>query len=83
MGLFQHGYKVILKSHQSQLLKVTPIISIFNYQIEKGKFMNCIKVIFLLLKLILLLAIFLLLAKKLKYRNYQKIEEEQKSIRIN
>ena len=83
MGLFQHGYKVILKSHQSQLLKVTPIISIFNYQIEKGKFMNYIKVIFLLLKLILLLAVVLLLAKKLKYRKYQKIEEEQKSIRIN
>jgi hypothetical protein len=83
MGIFQHGYKVTLKSHQSQLLKVTPIISIFNYQIEKGEFMNYMKVIFLSLKFIILLIVVLLLALKIKNKNYQKLEEEQKSIRVD
>jgi len=83
LGLFQHGYKVTLNSHQSQLLKVIPIISIFNYQIEKGEFMNYMKIIVLSLKFIILLIVALLLALKLKKTNYQKLEEETKTIRVN
>ena len=88
LGIFKKGYKVTLKSHSSQLIKVTPIIELMEKNNTKYLFFNILEnilIISLFIIIIIVLYIIYLFKKKKKKKNtYETInDEETKKINPN
>ena len=79
LGYFKNGYKISLKSHTSQFLKITPIGPKFGYnkQKQKFKFINNFIILTILTIFLVITLIILIIKKKIKKKNtFTKVIDE-------
>ena len=82
LGYFKNGYKISLKSHTSQFLKITPIGPKFGYNIIQKKkpifkFINNFIILTILTIFLVITLIILIIKKKIKKKNtFTKVIDE-------
>ena len=81
LGIFKYGYKVSLKSHSSQLIKITPITQeiLLNEQYIKKQFISDIVLVTILINIIIIvILLFVIIRKKKKTCNHNHSDETKK-----
>ena len=81
LGIFKYGYKVSLKSHSSQLIKITPVTQeiLLNEQYIEKQFISDIVLVTILINIIIIVIfLFVMVRKKKKSCNYNFDDETKK-----
>ena len=85
LGIFKNGYKVKLKSHSSQLLRITPITEelLFNQYYMKKKIISNIVLMSICINILIIIYLIIAIIKKKKEPYLENNDEETKKMNSN